>query len=53
MKRYQAVNVSRFKARVVAGKNLQREGLDFNTVYAPVVDFTYTLLILLDSLSDS
>lgn len=39
-------NPSRFKARVVAGGNLQIPGKDFNAVYAPVVDFTAVLSAL-------
>lgn len=46
VKRGQSGNVLKFKARVVAGGNLQREGMDFDRVYAPVIDFINTLLTL-------
>eukprot|EP00171_Calliarthron_tuberculosum_P021766 IDg21766t1 len=36
----------RFKARIVAGGNFQVQGKDFNSIYAPVVDFTLVLLAL-------
>ena len=39
-------NPSRFKARIVAGGNLQTIGRDVDSVYAPVVDYTVTLLTL-------
>lgn len=29
-----------FEARLVGGGNLQSEGLDFEAVYTPVIDFT-------------
>lgn len=53
IKRDQKGNVSRFTARVVAGTNLQREGINFDSVNAPVVDFTLTLLTALVCLSNN
>lgn len=38
--------------RMVAGENLQRDGFDFDTVYAPIVGFSFTLLKLFLCLSD-
>lgn len=53
IKRYRKGSVSRFKAHIVASGNLQREGMNFEAVYAPVVDFTITLSTTLVCLSNN
>eukprot|EP00171_Calliarthron_tuberculosum_P001098 IDg1098t1 len=46
IKRDEKGHPTRFKARVVAGGNYQVRGKDFESVYAPVVDFTAVLTVL-------
>lgn len=41
----------KFKARVVAGENFQIFGKDFDSVYAPVIDFSIVLLMLCIAIS--
>jgi Reverse transcriptase (RNA-dependent DNA polymerase) len=38
--------IIKYKARLVAGKDAQAHGLDFDQSYAPVVDFTVVRVIL-------
>ncbi len=46
IKRDEHGSPSRFKARLVAGGNLQIVGQDVDQVYAPVVDYSIVLLLL-------
>ena len=46
IKRDEEGNPVQFKARVVAGGNFQVQGVDYDSVYTPVVDFTMVLIIL-------
>lgn len=46
IKRDNLGNPAQFKARVVAGGNLQIQGQDFDTVFSPVADFTLVLFTL-------
>jgi hypothetical protein len=46
VKRQADGTIDRFKARLVASGNLQQAGVDYDTTFAPVVDFTVVRMML-------